>query len=88
MVVQGFNTDLNIVGFHFHVQTEDWGEDNPLIVTRVFREGAVIKSLRVPYDIKLLKRNYLDYTKVLRQQMKDQHDRCVREVQVERLVSF
>lgn len=88
MVVQGFNTDLNIIGFHFHIQTEDWGEDNPIIVTRVFREGAVIKSLKVPYDIKTLKRNYLDYSKVLRQQMKEQHDKCVYEVQAERLVSF
>lgn len=53
-MLKGFNSDLNIRGHRYHVQTEDWGRDNPFIVTRVFRDGAVIETFKTPYrDVSL-----------------------------------
>jgi hypothetical protein len=46
---KGFNSDISVSGVQYHVQTEDWGHQNPYVVTRIFRGGAVIKSLKTPY---------------------------------------
>ena len=46
----GFNTDLIIKGEQFHVQTEDWGKKNPYFVSRVYRGGAVLKSVKIAYN--------------------------------------
>jgi hypothetical protein len=47
---KGFNSDISISGIGYHVQTEDWGLDNPFVVTRIFRSGAVVKSIKTPYS--------------------------------------
>lgn len=46
----GLNSDIQIGGRDFHVQTEDWGWDNPFIVTKIFSQGAVLKSYKIPYQ--------------------------------------
>lgn len=46
---KGFNSDVDFMGANHHVQTEDWGIDNPFLVSRVFKNGAVLKSLKIPY---------------------------------------
>jgi hypothetical protein len=43
---KGLNDDVLIDGRRFHVQTEDWGRENPFIVTRVFLNGAVVKTIK------------------------------------------
>lgn len=48
-MLKGFNSDLLIEGRRYHVQTEDWGRENPFIVTKVFREGAVVQTLKKAY---------------------------------------
>jgi hypothetical protein len=48
-VEKGFNSDIIYRGLSIHVQSEDWGAENPFIVTRVYQEGAVIKSVKTPY---------------------------------------
>lgn len=45
----GLNSDLTIQSANFHVQTEDWGWRNPFIVTKVFLNGQVVKSIKSPY---------------------------------------
>ncbi|HVK60226.1 MAG TPA: hypothetical protein VM432_01700 [Bdellovibrionales bacterium] len=47
---KGFNSDIVFKGMNFHVQSEDWGQSNPYLVSRVFQEGAVIKSVKTPYS--------------------------------------
>jgi hypothetical protein len=37
------------LGTEYHVQTEDWGEANPYLVSRVYTNGAVIKSIKTAY---------------------------------------
>lgn len=48
-VEKGFNTDVAILGTSYHIQTEDWGVENPYLVSRIFRNGAVIKSIKTSY---------------------------------------
>ena len=46
---KGFNSDVIFKGMSFHVQSEDWGLENPFLVSRVYQNGAVIKSVKTPY---------------------------------------
>lgn len=50
---KGFNSDVTVRGQKFHIQTEDWGLRNPFLVSRIFCNGAVIKTIKTPYDIVL-----------------------------------
>jgi hypothetical protein len=46
---KGYNSDIRIFGDLYHIQTEDWGPDSLLMVTRIFKNGAVVKSYKVSY---------------------------------------
>ena len=46
----GLNSDIKVGERDFHIQTEDWGWDNPFIVTKIFSQGAVLKSFKIPYQ--------------------------------------
>lgn len=46
---KGFNSDVSYKGSNYHVQTEDWGNKNPFIVSRVFKDGAVVVTFKKPY---------------------------------------
>lgn len=46
---KGFNSDIRINGLTYHVQTEDWGLANPFLVSQVFYNGAVVKSVKTAY---------------------------------------
>ena len=48
-MITGFNTDIDYDGVTYHVQTEDKGLDNPLILSLVYVGGAILASKRVPY---------------------------------------
>lgn len=43
------NTDIEFNGRLFHIQTEDWGKENPFVVTRVFSGGKVLGSIKTNY---------------------------------------
>ncbi|MBK7960598.1 MAG: hypothetical protein IPK04_04935 [Bdellovibrionales bacterium] len=47
---KGFNSDISYRGAVFHVQTEDWGLENPFLVSRVFQQGAVLKTFKTHYS--------------------------------------
>ena len=49
-VEKGFNSDISYAGYKYHVQTEDWGLENPYLVSRVYRDGAVLKSIKTAYS--------------------------------------
>ena len=46
----GLNSDVKVGNQDYHVQTEDWGWDNPFIVTKIFCQGEVLKSVKIPYQ--------------------------------------
>ena len=49
-VITGYNTDVEYDGVVYHVQTEDKGVNTPLILSLVYRDGAILASKRTPYD--------------------------------------
>ncbi len=48
---KGFNSDIIFRGEKFHVQTEDWGPSSSLVVSKIFKNGAVLKTFKNPYPI-------------------------------------
>ena len=44
------NSDLAVGADSYHIQTEDWGSEGPYIVSRIYKNGAVIKSIKTPYS--------------------------------------
>ena len=46
---KGFNSDITVRGQKYHVQTEDWGAQNPFLVSRIFCNGAVLKTVKIPH---------------------------------------
>ena len=49
-MVPGFNTDFKYRGETYHVQTEDNGVGNPVVVTLLYHKGAILASRRTPYQ--------------------------------------
>ncbi|MCB0341186.1 MAG: hypothetical protein H6626_12480 [Pseudobdellovibrionaceae bacterium] len=73
MVEKGFNSDITVYGTSFHVQTEDWGRENPFLVSRIFRNGAVLKSIKTSYT-DVLPRGVTSPPQAIRLAMKVQHE--------------
>ena len=48
-MLKGYNSDVSVNGNTYHVQTEDWGQGNPFLVSKVFRDGEVLRSIKIPY---------------------------------------
>ncbi len=48
---KGYNSDVTVRGQKFHIQTEDWGAQNPYVVSRIFSNGAIVKTIKTPYEI-------------------------------------
>jgi protein TonB len=48
-MITGFNTDVEHRGTVFHVQTEERGPSNPVMITLVYAGGQVIASLETAY---------------------------------------
>jgi len=49
VVLTGYNTDIDHAGTTYHVQTEDRGENNPVIETLVYADGEILYSRRTHY---------------------------------------
>jgi hypothetical protein len=52
-VITGFNTDVLFQGVTYHVQTEDKGPANPLILTLVYKGGEILAAKRLNYSDKI-----------------------------------
>lgn len=46
----GFNTNVPFKGATYHVQTEDSGIENPVIVTLLYSGGAIVASKKTSYS--------------------------------------
>lgn len=73
---KGFNTDINVKGAHYHVQTEDWGSENPFFVSHVFREGAVVRRIKTSYQ-SVLPDGASSDTAAIRLALKLQHEQIL-----------
>ncbi|MDZ4660270.1 MAG: hypothetical protein SGJ18_01490 [Pseudomonadota bacterium] len=69
---KGCNSDITALGKSYHVQTEDWGLKNPFIVSQIFRNGAIVKSVKNPYE-KILPRGLRSDSPSIRLALRKQH---------------
>lgn len=76
MVEKGFNSDVSAFGGCYHIQTEDWGMENPFLVSRVFQNGAVVKSIKTSYQ-DVLPRGSHSNSKSIRLAMQLQHQKVL-----------
>jgi len=76
-MVPGFNTDFKYRGQTFHVQTEDNGVANPVVVSLLYHKGAILASRRTSYR-ELLEKS--DCSAQLMEMMKSQHKALMREL--------
>lgn len=70
---KGYNSDIKMGFDLYHIQTEDWGLDMGTIVTRVFKNGAVIKSYKTPYADIFKSMPVTHRRQALREALKNQH---------------
>ncbi|MEZ4473395.1 MAG: hypothetical protein R3F60_21930 [bacterium] len=49
-MIPGLNTDVRYKGKTFHIQTEDSGFDNPVLITHVFLGGTILGSEKQSYQ--------------------------------------
>ncbi|HTT71717.1 MAG TPA: hypothetical protein VMG32_10900 [Anaeromyxobacteraceae bacterium] len=74
-MVAGFNHNVKHRGRSYHVQTEDFGLDNPQIVTHLFVGGNILASKKLGYaDIAEAE----DLARVVRELMEEQHKDVLR----------
>jgi hypothetical protein len=76
-VITGFNTDVSSRGVVYHVQTEDKGQENPLIETLIYKGGEILASRRLPYS-EIVSGD--DFEKAISRLMEEQHKAMILEV--------
>jgi hypothetical protein len=73
----GYNTNIPYKEKTYHVQTEDNGKNNPVIVTLLYSQGAILASKKTSYaDIV----SDHDYEHKVRELMKAQHKVMIKEL--------
>ncbi|MHB8483492.1 MAG: hypothetical protein ACYDBV_12290 [Nitrospiria bacterium] len=70
----GFNTDIEYQKMIFHVQTEESGPQNPVIITHLFYKGAILASKKTNYAALFNPKNEIEKLKEL---MKQQHEEMI-----------
>lgn len=73
---KGFNSDISVRGNKYHIQTEDWGYTNPFVVSRIFINGAVLKTIRTPYEA-FLQQGSISKDEAIRAALHRQHSRVI-----------
>jgi hypothetical protein len=76
-MLPGINTDVTHDGVDYHVQTEDLGTKNPVLLTLVYRDGAVVFRETLEYGQTLVTE---PSPSLLRALMDGQHRRVLRHV--------
>lgn len=73
----GFNTNVPYKGVTYHVQTEDGGIKNPLLITHLYHKGAILSTKNYNYA-KLLVED--DWKEKIRSLMKEQHKKVIEDL--------
>lgn len=71
-----YNSDIIVNGSNYHVQTEDWGDGNPFVVTKVFKAGRVVTSLKTSYQ-SLYECQLAFGRQAIRSGMREQHQKIL-----------
>lgn len=73
----GYNTNIPYKGKVYHVQTEDNGIKNPVIITLLYFKGSILASKKISYA------HYAgspDFREKVRELMKEQHKTMIKEL--------
>lgn len=73
----GYNTNFSHKGRQYHVQTEDSGLKSHSIVTLLYHQGAILRSIKTSYAHII---GTPDFEKRLRNLMKRQHRDAIKEL--------
>lgn len=73
---KGFNSDIHVDGTSYHVQTEDWGLQNPFVVSRIFANGAVLRTIKTSYQ-DILQSGSIQIEEAIRTALRRQHSQVV-----------
>lgn len=73
----GYNTNVPYKGKVYHVQTEDNGIKNPVIITLLYFHGSILASKKISYAHFA---GSPDYKEKVRELMKEQHKTMIREL--------
>lgn len=76
-MIPGYNHNVMHRGKLFHIQTEDMGEKNPVIVTHLFLGGNVVDTKRTSYADIL---NHENRDELIREMMEEQHKSMLRDL--------
>jgi hypothetical protein len=73
----GYNTNVPYKGKLYHVQTEDNGTKNPVIVTLLYIKGTILASKKTNYAQLVSSPGYKE---AVRELMKEQHKTMIKEL--------
>lgn len=76
-MLSGINVDIEFEGKIYHVQTEDGGFENPVVVTTLFEGGAILASRKTSYADRLKADNL---SEAIRETIKAQHQAVVQDL--------
>lgn len=76
-MLPGFNHNIKYKNRIFHVQTEDSGEENPLIISHLFIGGNIIATKKTNYSHLLGSENI---SNTVRSIMENQHKELIKEL--------
>jgi hypothetical protein len=79
-MLPGFNHNIRYRERLFHVQTEDNGLQQPVLVTQVFIGGHVVAVERTPYDDLLVQPDESARAHHVKQRMQEQHKRLLKQL--------
>ena len=73
----GYNTNISYKERTYHIQTEDSGKSNPVIVTLLYSQGAILASRKTNYENLI---NDPDFKEKVTKLMKVQHKVMIKEL--------
>jgi len=73
----GYNNNVTYKGKVYHVQTEDSGLNNPIIVTLLYFKGTILASKKTNYSHLI---GHKDIKKSVRELMQEQHKTMLKEL--------
>jgi len=73
----GYNTNISYKGNVYHIQTEDSGQGNPVVVTLLYQKGAILASKKTSYAQII---SDSDFREKVRKVMQIQHKGMIREL--------
>ena len=77
IMLVGYNTNISYKDKVYHIQTEDSGQGNPVIVTLLYSKGAILASKKTSYEHIITAPDFQDKVRKL---MKAQHKFMIKEL--------